>query len=132
MSGKPVQPLTAACRQVVTMRMRDSLLTKLRLEAAQVPQMVETHTSVCAMLMGTPGKTLRMILERYRVQLKTTDVLWGWVAQESTEEWLQLTGGRPQRDKGKPLMGVEGPGCGSRRVGRHADQQRYRGLQHSG
>ena len=52
----------------------------------QVPRMVETHTSVCAALFkGTPGKTLRRILERYKVQLKAADVFWGWVAQESTE-----------------------------------------------
>ena len=77
----------------------------IRYTAAQVPRMVETHTSVCAaMLKGTPGKTLRRILERYKVQLKTADVFWGWVAQESTEGWLQLSGSRPQRGKGKSLM----------------------------
>ena len=37
------------------------------------------------------------------MQLKTADVFWGWVAQESTEGWLQLLGGRPQRGKDKPL-----------------------------
>ena len=34
----------------------------------------------------------------------SSDVFWGWVAQESTEGWLQLSGGGPQRGKGKPLM----------------------------
>ena len=88
------------------MRMRDSLLTRLRCTAAQVPRMVETHTSVCAALSkGTPGKTLRRILEGYKVQLEAADVFWGWVAQGSTEGCLQLPGGRPQRGKGKPLMG---------------------------
>ena len=105
MNSEPVEPLTTECKQVVTMRMRDSLLTRLRYTAAQVPRMVETHTSVCAaMFKGTPGKTLRRILERYRVQVKAADVFWGWVAQESIEGWLQLSGGRPQSGKGKPLM----------------------------
>ena len=97
--------MTTECRQVVTMRMRDSLLTRLRYIVAQVPRIVEAHTSVCAaMLKSTPGTTLRRILQRYGVQLKTADVFWGWVARESTEGWLQLSGGRPQRGKGKPLM----------------------------
>ena len=87
------------------MRMRGILLTRLRYTAAQVPQMVETHTSVCAaMLKSTPGQTLRRILRRYGVKLKTADVFWGLMAQESIEGWLQLSGGRPQRGKGKPLM----------------------------
>ena len=87
------------------MWMRDSLLTRLRYTAAQVHQMAEAHTSVCAaMLKSTPGTTLRRILQRYRVQLKTAVVFWGWVARESTEGWLQLSGGRPQRDNGTPLM----------------------------
>jgi hypothetical protein len=105
MSSGSVQQLTAECRQVVTMRMRDGILTWLRYTAAHVPRMVETHTTVCtAMLKGTPGKTLRRILQRYGVHLKTADVFWGWAAQECTEGWLQLSGGRPQRGKGKPLM----------------------------
>ena len=72
-------------------------------QACNTPNGIPTHLSK-----GTPGKTLRRILERYKLQLKTADVFWGWVAQESTEGscegWLQLTGGRPQRGKGKPLM----------------------------
>ena len=65
---------------------------------------VEAHTSVCAaMLKSTLGTTLCRILQRYGVQLKTADVFWGWVARESTEGWLQLSGGRPQRGKDKPL-----------------------------
>ena len=116
--------MASECRQVVTMRMRDSLLTWLRCTAAQVPRMVETHRLVCAaMLKGTPGKALRRILQRYGVHLKTADVFWGWAAQESTEGWLQLSGGRPQRGKGKPLMewrvqAMEARGWGSMLAGR--------------
>lgn len=44
------------------------------------------------------------ISERYSVHLTTSSVFWGWVAQESTEGWFQLTGGRPQAGRGKPLM----------------------------
>ena len=53
---------------------------------------------------GTPGKTLRRILERYNVQLETAGVFWGLVAHKIIEEWLQLSRGRPQRGKGKPLV----------------------------
>ena len=96
--------LSTECRQVITMRMRDGLLAGLGYRSAQVPRMVEASAAVCtAMLKATPGRTLRRILERYGVQLLAADVFWGWVAQESTSGWLQLSGGRPQTGRGKPL-----------------------------
>ena len=85
--------------------MRDCLLRKLKFRAAQVPRMVEAHISVCAaMLKGTPGRTLRRILARFKVLTPAADVFWGWVAQESIQGWLQLTGGRPQPGRGAPLV----------------------------
>ena len=96
--------LSTECRQVITMRMRDGLLTGLGYKSAQVPRMIEASAAVCAtMLKTTPGRTLRRILERYDVHLPAADVFWGWVAQECTSGWLQLSGGRPQAGRGKPL-----------------------------
>ena len=98
--------LSTECRQVITMRMRDGLLAGLGYKSAQVPRVVEASAAVCtAMLKATPDslRALRRILELYDVQLLVAGVFWGWVAQGSTSGWLQLSGGRPQTGRGKPL-----------------------------
>ena len=59
------------------------------------------------------------------MQLKTADVFWGWGAQEITEGWLQLSGGRPQRGKGKPVMEWRVKATGAEGWGRHAGQRRH-------
>jgi hypothetical protein len=98
------EELTAQCKQVLTIRLRGYLLQGLGYRAAAVPRMVELETAVLSTLLaGSPGSWLRRYVRDQGIAQKAEAVFWGWVATESTQGWLQLTGGRPQRGVGADL-----------------------------
>ena len=97
--------LTEECKQVVVIRLRGYLLQALGYKAAAVPRMVELDTTVLsALLSGSPGAWMRRYVKSHGITQKAEAVFWGWVAVESTQGWLQLIGGRPQRGAGDSLQ----------------------------
>jgi hypothetical protein len=67
--------------------------------------MVELDTTVLsALVSGSPGAWLRRYVRDHHITQKVEAVFWGWVAVESTQGWLQLTGGRPHRGVGGNLQ----------------------------
>ena len=98
------QLLTQAQKEYISMRLEAYLLITMGCGQQVRPLILRVTTGiVLALAAGPTFKWLRRCLKAQEVPTAAKEVLWGWAAQQSITDWLQLTGGRPQTGSGLPL-----------------------------